>query len=260
MLYMGRKCTCPNCGKTFTYDSSRASRKFCDAKCRNEYYGLKPSSWTEERECAYCKKSFEWHSSKPSQKYCSLECREAAVKINMRNYQKKKHKQKTDEDLQNEVFLKVLNIISKMDQTKGASFGGRAIDYRVIGDISEKTREEVLKRDSYECQVCKRKDSLHLHHLIKRKNGGNHDADNLITLCASCHRHIETGDLDHAVRKCFKNAKRYYSDDNSPQSVDIDGLKFQLTVLFNKLKESPVGEDTEIMICLDEALDLIGED
>ena len=37
-------------------------------------------------------------------------------------------------------------------------------------------------------------------------------------------------------------------------------MKFQLTVLFNKLKESPVGEDTEIMICLDEALDLIGED
>ena len=200
-----------------------------------------------------------WHSNKPTQKYCSKECRAVATKIKTSSRQK----QNIDEGLQNEIYLRVLDIISKMDQSKGASFGGKYIDYRVIGDISERTRDEVLERDSYECQVCKRKDSLHLHHLIKRKYGGNHDAENLITLCASCHRHIETGDLDHAVRKCFRNAKRYYSGDDHNKSrnrngeVDIDKLKYQLTVLFDKLRESPVGDDAEIMICLAEALDMM---
>lgn len=254
--------TCQYCGKEFIWTSSKSYQKYCSSECATNANNerLKAYKWKEERKCAYCGNSFEWHSNKSGQKYCSQECRDAATKITIHNYQKKIRKQKTDEELQNEVYLKVLNIISKMDQTKGASFGGKAIDYRVIGDISERTREEVLERDSHECQVCKRKDSLHLHHLIKRKNGGNHDAENLITLCASCHRHIETGDLDHAVRKCFRNAKKYYGNDDGVKKVDIDGLKFQLTTLFNKLKESPIGEDTEIMVCLDEALDLLDID
>ena len=40
--------------------------------------------------------------------------------------------------------------------------------------------------------------------------GGSHDPDNLITLCASCHRHIEIGDIDYAIEKCFQNAKNNY--------------------------------------------------
>ena len=253
---------CVYCGKPFTWTSDKSFQKYCSSECTTKanQERLKAYIWKEERKCALCGNTFEWHSSKAGQKYCSLECRETATKINIRNYQKKMRHQKTDEELRDEVYLKVLNIISKMDQSKGASFGGVAIDYRVVGDISEKTREEVLERDSHECQVCKRKDSLHLHHLIKRKNGGSHDAENLITLCASCHRHIETGDLDHAVRKCLKNAKRYYGDNSGEKSIDMEGLKFQLTVLFNKLKESPVAEDTEIMVCLDEALDLLDMD
>jgi 5-methylcytosine-specific restriction endonuclease McrA len=256
------KHTCQYCGKEFTWTSNKPNQKYCSRECTSKANdeNLKAYKWKEERKCAYCGNTFEWHSNKSGQKYCSLECREAATKINIRNYQKRMRNQKTDEELRSEVYLKVLNIISKMDQSKGASFSGRAIDYRVVGDISEKTREIVLERDSHECQVCKRKDSLHLHHLIKRKNGGNHNAENLITLCASCHRHIETGDVEHATNKCLKNAKKYYGTDGNSKSVDIESLRFQLTVLFDKLKESPVGEDAEIMVCLDEALDLIDTD
>lgn len=253
---------CLYCGKKFTWTSNKSFQKYCSKECASKANKerLMAYKWKEERKCAYCGNAFEWHSNKSGQKYCSLECREAATKIKIRDYQKQKRNEKTDEEIRNEVYLKVLDIISKMDQSKGAAFGGMPIDYRVVGDISEKTREYVLQRDSHECQVCKRKDSLHLHHLIKRKNGGNHDAENLITLCASCHRHIETGDLDHAVRKCFKNAKKFYGNDDGAKGVDVDSLKFQLTVLFNKLKESPAGEDTEIMVCIDEALDLIDTD
>ena len=257
---------CQYCGKEFVCKSANSRQIHCSRECSANANSEKRKAYIfkEERKCAYCGNPFMWHSNKSGQKYCSRECRDAATKIKIRNRQKKPSD--TDEALRNEVYLKVLDIISKMNQSKGASFGGRYIDYRVIGDISDKTRYEVLERDSYECQVCTRKDSLHLHHLIKRQYGGNHDAENLITLCASCHRHIETGDLDHAVRKCFKNAKRYYGNDDrnkntrKNEAVDIHKLKDQLTVLFDKLRNSPVGDDAEIMICLDEALDLIDTD
>ena len=42
--------------------------------------------------------------------------------------------------------------------------------------------------------------------------------------------------------------------------LDVDKLKYQLTVLFDKLRESPVGDDAEIMICLAEALDMMDTD
>ena len=254
------KRTCAYCGKEFIWISTKSNQKYCSSECTANANNdkLRVDTWTEERTCAFCGNTFVWSSTKSGQKYCSSECRYEANKINIRNYQKRN--KITDEELRNQVYLKVLHIISKMDQTKGASFGGKFIDYRVIGDIPEKTRERVLKRDGYECQVCRRKDSLHLHHLIKRKNGGNHEAGNLITLCASCHRHIETGDIEHATKKCFRNVKKHHGANESNPNVDIDGLRIQLTALFEALKESPVGDNTEIMVCLDEAIDLIDGD
>lgn len=258
------KRNCQYCGKEFIWNNHKWGQKYCGKECANKAISDKwrRDVWAETKNCTYCGKEFEWFSNKPNQKYCSAECRQAATLIKTKNYNKSHNKRRknADEQLRNEVYLKVLDIISKMDQSKGSTFGGRYIDYSVIGDISEKTREIVLERDRRECKVCKRKDSLHLHHLIKRKNGGNHNAENLITLCASCHRHIETGDIEHATNACFRNAKRYYGEKESNKTIDIDGLKAKLTLLFDKLKESPAAEDVEIMVCLDEALDLIDID
>ena len=145
-----------------------------------------------------------------------------------------------------------------MNQSAGDTFGNKYIDYWLIGDISEKTRDAVLKRDGYECQICRRKDMLHLHHLIKRKNGGKHNLDNLITLCASCHRHIETGDIEHATNTCLKNAKKYYYNiEENNDIVDISNVKPKLIALFDKLKDVPGGTNAEIMIQLDEIIDII---
>jgi 5-methylcytosine-specific restriction endonuclease McrA len=48
----------------------------------------------------------------------------------------------------------------------------------------------VLERDGWRCQGCGSPRQLEVHHIVKRSQLGN-DADaNLITLCASCHRHI----------------------------------------------------------------------
>ena len=53
-----------------------------------------------------------------------------------------------------------------------------------------------LNRDNYTCQCCKtKKGTLHAHHIVYRSNGGADTLDNLITLCAACHKKLHEGDL-----------------------------------------------------------------
>jgi 5-methylcytosine-specific restriction endonuclease McrA len=49
-------------------------------------------------------------------------------------------------------------------------------------------RKAVLQRDAWRCQECGSMGQLEVHHLIKRSQLGNDSMDNLITLCAHCHR------------------------------------------------------------------------
>ena len=65
--------------------------------------------------------------------------------------------------------------------------------------------DEVRKRDNYRCVVCNEESYLHVHHKIPRNLGGIHHKHNLVTLCASCHGVIETGDLERAYQKCLSN-------------------------------------------------------
>ena len=79
---------------------------------------------------------------------------------------------------------------------------GRRISYGPDWyDIANRTR----KRDNYTCQVCGkrrkgslRKKALHVHHITPlRAFGGDYEAanhpDNLVTLCKSCHKKVESG-------------------------------------------------------------------
>lgn len=62
----------------------------------------------------------------------------------------------------------------------------------------EDTKARVLYRDSYECQICKgkHKDSkLEVHHIIYRSQGGSDEAENLITLCHTCHSALHLGKI-----------------------------------------------------------------
>lgn len=63
----------------------------------------------------------------------------------------------------------------------------------------EEMRQRALERDGYECQSCGISNSehikdpelfgggLHVHHKTPTTDGGTHDLDNLVTLCADCH-------------------------------------------------------------------------
>ena len=47
---------------------------------------------------------------------------------------------------------------------------------------------EVLERDGWRCQICGRKNNLQVHHVQWRSRLGNDTKENLIALCAVCHR------------------------------------------------------------------------
>jgi 5-methylcytosine-specific restriction endonuclease McrA len=54
-------------------------------------------------------------------------------------------------------------------------------------------RDRVLERDGWRCQDCGSSKDLHVHHLAKRSKFGDDASDNLIALCASCHRERHGG-------------------------------------------------------------------
>jgi hypothetical protein len=56
--------------------------------------------------------------------------------------------------------------------------------------IPPRVRREVLARDQHRCQApgCGRTRFLEVHHIVSRKQGGRNKAENLVTLCGSCHR------------------------------------------------------------------------
>ena len=55
--------------------------------------------------------------------------------------------------------------------------------------LSQSQKKEIKKRDKNKCKICNVKNNLHIHHI---RNPRNHNDNNLITLCSSCHRKIDS--------------------------------------------------------------------
>lgn len=53
--------------------------------------------------------------------------------------------------------------------------------------IAKELRQAVLERDRHRCTMCGAADSLHIHHIKHRKDGGQDVVENLTTLCNKCH-------------------------------------------------------------------------
>lgn len=82
----------------------------------------------------------------------------------------------------------------------------------------ENTKAMVLNRDNYTCQCCKgkHKDSkLEVHHIIFRSQGGSDEADNLITLCHTCHKKIHSGEIKTNLKGKVKCTLKYATQMNS---------------------------------------------
>ena len=59
---------------------------------------------------------------------------------------------------------------------------------RLDRDSYRDLRMKVLSRDNWKCQRCGRMNDLHVHHIRSRGQLGSDRVENLITLCALCHR------------------------------------------------------------------------
>ena len=56
---------------------------------------------------------------------------------------------------------------------------------------------EVLHRDRWRCQYCGSLENLQVHHKEFRSRSGPDSEDNLITLCADCHRSVHRSQSQH---------------------------------------------------------------
>ena len=84
----------------------------------------------------------------------------------------------------------------------GRAASGRDVEprgqrHRAHQDIPPAVRRQVLRRDGGRCLVpgCRHATFVDIHHLIPRAEGGDHDPDTLVTLCAAHHRAQHRGQL-----------------------------------------------------------------
>jgi len=68
---------------------------------------------------------------------------------------------------------------------------------RAKQDVPPALRRTVLRRDQHRCQApgCCHVTFVDVHHIETRQDGGGHEADNLVTLCAAHHRAVHRGQL-----------------------------------------------------------------
>ena len=62
--------------------------------------------------------------------------------------------------------------------------------HRLCPDSYRELHRQVLERDRWRCQFCDSMHNLQVHHLQFRSRCGEDTEQNLITLCASCHRKL----------------------------------------------------------------------
>lgn len=121
----------------------------------------------------------------------------------------------------------------------------------------ENTKAMVLNRDGYKCQYCKgkHKDSkLEVHHIIFRNQGGSDEADNLITLCHTCHKALHDGKITPNFKGKRKGQLKYATQMNSIRKqlfhIYPDAIEtFGMTTKANRLSLG-LGKDHHIDACV----------
>ena len=175
---------CLVCGKEIFMKKSEAKKRkqvFCSIDCRSKYGRV-------EHACEFCNKKYRTFRSyvKDGRKYCSKRCMSEHRKI---------------------IYLGSLNPHFK---------SGQSTIYKQMRRLARYTkwRKDILKRDKYTCQDCKKifeKKFLDVHHikrlwqLFKEYPNKNinfndeyfYDLNNGITLCKDCHRKTFKKDEDN---------------------------------------------------------------
>lgn len=245
---------CKSCGEDFLRYSSKVS--YCSTTCQITYERAKK----ERRICGHCKKLM--IITNTMLLYCSETCRDS--------YYEEKEKEKKSKEISNENIISIVKyhvetLIDKRNEVTLINFQS-TVDYNNLNGFNESLKRKIRSRDGNKCYICNCNHGLEVHHIIPRKLGGSHREENLITLCGSCHRHIETGDKDHAIRKCTENAKQNYNipvielKEKLSKFENIAFIEKELNRVYNKISETYTDhEHTEILIDIDNLFDNISK-
>lgn len=134
---------------------------------RNEFIKNPKNSQIDDEILVWCfhKKDGLWYSI--SGRYSRFSPEESRLKDSMRDTEYQ-NRMKTAEEMANEHYERII--------------------------YQTKIRMQVLERDNYTCQICKAvgDSKLHVHHVLKRTEGGTDHLDNLLTVCNKCHKSADT--------------------------------------------------------------------
>ena len=208
-------CTC--CGRR--YVTPNVKSKYCSNECEYSTLNRGAKSKIYYFNCKKCDKLIV--SRYNNEKFCSRDCQTT--------YVDNKRINSSSDEVTRYVTKKVNNLIKPVLTLKSTY----ELNYYNISGFNDSIKLKVLERDNYECQTCLCNYGLEIHHIIPRILGGNHDESNLITLCASCHRAIETRDIDYAVKKCIKNYLT--KSKKSLPEVDYESLVKRIDYRLSKL-------------------------
>ena len=250
---------CKECGKEF--EKAYFNQVYCSKQCKSDFNNRKNRDKFKANnkypngfgftDCVMCGKEFEKASA--ISKYCSVSCRN-------KYYRELSKTKKEKEDIKNNIYTSDIEemVYELID------LGVKGRDNTISSNykyhmINESLRHKISHRDNYSCRVCNTDTNLEIHHIVKLIHGGNNSSSNLITLCKSCHRAIDTLNLEHATTKCLNNFiknhnnKRYTKKSNDAIINDCHNL---ISNLYNEIKDSSIDKD-DLIKSLDIILDTI---
>lgn len=164
---------CAFCSKEFTVPKHR-KQKTCSKSCGHKLLHRNDPPAQQNFECDYCKKTFVEYPSKRRGKstFCSREC--------STQYLRKYHVREGKNN----------------PSWKGGRYSYKRYGPHYLFDRNHSLHMAVKLRDREICRLCSSNKNLHVHHADF--DGKNHSMNNLITLCASCHRKVEVHKIQTA--------------------------------------------------------------
>lgn len=185
----------------------------------------KESDGTYKIKCEICEQEFQ--TRQINKTVCSVICREKKIKMKKNTTTNKRYTQEEQIVVEQVKYLIETALASK----NIGSFN----EYGFTDSLKDRVKE----RDDYTCQICGSGLQLEVHHIVPRRCGGLNTEENLITLCVSCHRAIETKDIERATKKCLRN---YNKDDLTHQYINYEAMyidkQIRMKSLFNNIVQT----------------------
>ncbi|MBU1704430.1 MAG: HNH endonuclease [Nanoarchaeota archaeon] len=79
-----------------------------------------------------------------------------------------------------------------------------------VPQINQSEKNELMSRVHNRCEYCGDHYTLDVHHIIERSQGGSNSYNNLIVLCAKCHRMAHGGGISKARLQGIARHRKHF--------------------------------------------------